>query len=271
MQVKSFLKLTMVLLSALLLIFTAFAHEYILLASKFNVAKGDMLELHLFVADGMNIEMERTFQRNITKKFELITQNGRADLAADAQEGPVPVLNREVDFDGLGLIHMERDYTDITFDNKKFLAYLEEDHLENIRAKIDYRKSQQKERYTRYIKCLVQSKKLTGDTLYKANMAHPFEIILLANPYTLKKGNTLKAQVLFMGKPLAGKVITARNRTGSEPATRQLSRTNAQGICSFVINRKGDWLLHATHMIASQNPQDADWDSFWASYCFGME
>jgi uncharacterized GH25 family protein len=73
-----------------------------------------------------------------------------------------------------------------------------------------------------------------------------------------------------MGKPLAGKVITARNRTGSEPATRQLSRTNAQGICSFVINRKGDWLLHATHMIASQKPQML-MGQLLASYCFGME
>jgi uncharacterized GH25 family protein len=110
-----------------------------------------------------------------------------------------------------------------------------------------------------------------NDTLYKTITAQNFEIILLQNPYTLQPGNTLQVKVLFMGKPLANKVISARNRTGSEPEILLNSRTDAKGICSFKISRKGDWFLHATHMIPCPDMADADWESFWASYSFGIE
>lgn len=255
----------------LAIIVTAFAHEYILLAYKFKVAKGDTLELHLFVADGFNIELERPLQKSITKSFELISHNGTADLLAAGKDETLPILNRVVDFDGLGLIHTEREYARITLGNKKFLAYLKEDHLENIRIKADPHKQQQRERYSRYIKCLVQSNPLQNDTLYKMRIGQNFEIILLSNPYRLKIGSTIKAQLFFKGKPLANKVVTARNRTGSEAAINQISRTDAAGVCSFVISRKGDWFLHTTHMIPCPDPIDADWESFWASYSFGIE
>jgi len=79
--------------------------------------------------------------------------------------------------------------------------------------------------------------------------------VLLQNPYLLQKDDVLKAQVFFMGKPLTNKLITARNRTGSEPATAFTSRTNANGICSFQIKRKGDWFIHSTLIIPARTRQ----------------
>ena len=262
-------KISILLLTAFLIIFTAIAHEYILIASNFKVNRGDTLELHLFVADGFNIEQERSLKRPIVKKFELLTNSQQVDLLAENKDGAFPILKRQVDFDGLGLIHMERGYSKITLENKKFLAYLKEDHIENISIK-GSQKKEQKERYSRYIKCLVESGKVNEDTLYKTITGQQFEIILLQNPYKLKIGTRLQAQVFFKGKPLANKVITIRNRMGGESATRQLSRTDANGICSFAINRKGDWFIHATQMIACPEKEEADWESFWASYSFGV-
>jgi uncharacterized GH25 family protein len=254
-----------------ILMLSAFAHEYILIANKYRIAKGDTLEVHLFVADGFNIELERPMQTAITKKFEMITENGTIDLLATTDNGSLPVINRKADFDGLALIHTERDYARITLPTAKFLSYLKEDHIENIKVKNDSSKKFQRERYTRYIKCLVQSGKIKKDTLYKTITGQNFEIVLLQNPYLLQKGDVLKAQVFFTGKPLTNKLITARNRTGSEPATAFTSRTNANGICSFQIKRKGDWFIHATHMIPCPDKADADWESFWSSYSFGIE
>jgi uncharacterized GH25 family protein len=71
--------------------------------------------------------------------------------------------------------------------------------------------------------------------------------------------------------PLVDKVITARNRLGSQPAIHQYARTDSQGICSFKLERAGEWFVHATHMISCPDPDDSDWESFWASYSFGME
>lgn len=74
-----------------------------------------------------------------------------------------------------------------------------------------------------------------------------------------------------MGKPLANKIITARNRIGSESAIALTSRTDAKGICSFKIIRKGEWFIHATQMIPCPDKTDSDWESFWASYSFEIE
>jgi len=254
----------------LLLLFTALAHEYILLAYKFKVAKGDMLELHLFVADGFNIEMERPMQTAITTKFELINENGTSNLLSNISNGTLPIVNMKADFDGLGLFNLERGYAKNTMDTKKFMAYLKEDHIENITVSNDPNKTTQRERYTRYIKTLVHSGQEKADTLYKTITAQKFEIILLQNPYLLHKGDKLNAQVFFMGRPLANKIITARSRKGSEKATVALSRTNKNGICSFKITNDGDWFLHATNMIPSTDKNEADWESFWTSYSFGI-
>lgn len=247
-----------------------FAHEYVLLAYKYKVAKGDTLELHLFVADGFNIQLERPFQKAITKSFALITKERTTDLST-TENGALPIVDRKVDFGGGGLIHLERDYARISLPTAKFLDYLKEDHISGIAARVDSKKSEQKERYTRYIKCLVQSGSVYSDTLFKLKTGQAFEILLLQNPYQLTVGKTIQVKVLFQGKPLMGKVITARNRTGSVPSLEMTARTDAQGICSFRLARKGEWFVHATHMIPCPDKADSDWESFWSSYSFAVE
>ena len=259
--------ITSCLLIALFLI--SYAHEYILIAENFKVKKGDTLNVHLFVADGFNIEMERPLQASITKNYSLETSNGTIDLLQEGKTGSLPILQRPVDFEGLGLIHIERDFAKITLENNKFLDYLKEDHIENIQIDASKQK-EQKERYARYIKCLVQSGTSNSNQLYKKQIGQKFEIILLNNPYQLKIGNQINAQIFFEGKPLVNKVITIRNRTGGEHATKQIARTNEKGICSFKLNRQGDWFIHATHMIKSTDQSAADWESHWTSYSFGM-
>lgn len=112
---------------------------------------------------------------------------------------------------------------------------------------------------------------MLNDTLHRKVVGQNFEIILLQNPYGIKTGEILSAKVLFMGKPLANKIITARNRTGSNASIAMTSKTNNHGICSFKIIRKGEWFLHATYMISCPDKNDSDWESFWASYSFEIE
>ncbi len=260
----------MTVLMTFFLAISVFAHEYVLLAYHFILKEGEKLELHLFVSDGFNIELERPVQKSITKKFEMINEKGKTDLLATAQEGSLPVLEMNVDFKGLGLIHMERDYDRIILPNDEFQNYLKTDNIENIQIK-DNPKHEQSERYTRYIKTLIQSNPKQNDEIYKTVVGHHFEIVLLQNPYELKKGDWISAKVLFMGKPLMNKVITARNRTGNESAIYQYSRTDEQGLCSFKLEREGVWFFHATHMIESRDKNDTDWESFWTTFSFGLE
>ncbi len=264
------MKKAVAILLTLFLATTVFAHEYVLIAYNFIVKEGEKLELHLFVADGFNIEMERPVQKSITKEFELISEKGKTDLLPKLQDGALPVLEMDVDFKGLGLIHMERDYARITLPNDKFKSYLKGDNIENIRID-DSTKTEQSERYTQYIKTLIQSNQKSNDEIYKTVVGHNFEIVLLQNPYELSQGDWIRAKVYFMGEPLKDKVITARNRKGNEPAIFQYSRTDENGICSFKLERKGDWFFHATHMIKSRDLNDADWESFWTTISFGLQ
>ncbi len=247
------------------------AHEYILIAYKYRVQKGDTLEMHLFASDGFNIELERPMQTSITKKFELISENGITDLLAITKNGALPILNYKVDFEGLGLLHIERDYARNVLPTDEFLNYLRNDHIENITVPNNPAKKLQRERYTRYIKALVQSGDKYNDTLYKTITKQKIEIVLLQNPYKLTIGNQLKVQLFFMGKPLKNKVVTTRNRTGDKPVITQTSRTDGNGICSFKLSRKGDWFVHVTHMIPCPDKADSDWESFWTSYSFGIQ
>lgn len=259
-------------ITILLTIFLAtavFAHEYVLIAYSYMVKEGEKLELHLFVSDGFNIELERPVQKSMTKKFEMINESGKTDLLAKLEDGALPILDMDVDFKGLGLIHMERDYARITLPNDRFKSYLEVDNIENIMIN-DSTQTEQSERYTRYIKTLIQSNPKANDEIYKTVVGHNFEIVLLQNPYELKKGDWISAKVLFMGKPLTNKVITARNRIGNEPAIFQYSRTDGDGKCSFKLEREGVWFFHSTHMIASPDKNDTDWESFWTTFSFGI-
>lgn len=253
-----------------LFLVSAFAHEYVLIAYKYVIEKGDNLELYLFVADGFNIQQERPYQKSITKKFNLLTAVHNIDLTG-TKDGDIPILNYNVDFEGLALVSMERDYAHITLPTTKFLAYLKEDHLENIIPKVNLNKLNQKETYTRYLKALVLSGKSNKDTLFKTVVGQNFEIILLKNPYALHKGDVIKAQIFFMGKPLANKIITARNRIGSEPSIVLNAKTDQNGICSFKLKRNGNWFIHATQMIACDQKPGIDWESFWTSYSFWIE
>ncbi|MGB3775895.1 MAG: DUF4198 domain-containing protein, partial [Leeuwenhoekiella sp.] len=258
------------ILFTVLLTTTVFAHEYILIAYDFIVKEGEKLELHLFVSDGFNIETERPFQKSITKKFEMINENGKTNLLGKLEDGALPILNVDVDFKGLGLLHMERDYARITLPNDEFKSYLEVDNIDNVKIN-DSTQTEQSEKYTRYIKTLVQSNPKANDEIYKTVVGHNFEIVLLDNPYQMKKGDWINAKVLFMGKPLSNKVITARNRIGNESAIYQYSRTDNKGNCSFKLEREGIWFFHATHMIPSQDKDGTDWESFWTTFSFGLE
>jgi uncharacterized GH25 family protein len=265
------MKKVLSIVGVLLITSLIFAHEYILLPYKYKVNKGDTLEVHLFVADGFNIQLERPIQKAATRKFEMITANGATDLLANATEGTLPVIERKVDFDGLALIHLERDYSRISLPTKKFREYLKEDHLENIDVSKDADDKLQSERYSRYIKSLVLSGSNTDGNLYKKVLGQNFEIVLLQNPYKLRAGNKIQAQILFMGKPLTNKMITARSRTGNQSAIALKARTDAKGICSFNLSRAGEWFIHVTHMTPSTDKNDTEWESFWASYSFQID
>ena len=86
---------------------------------------------------------------------------------------------------------------------------------------------------------------------------------------------TLRARVLWNGRPLAGALVKAwRAPLGADPATRDSmgvawrGRTNARGEISVAVAESGEWLLSVVQMVPCPDRVEADWESTWASLTF---
>lgn len=245
------------------------AHVFVIIPANFRVKKEDSLLCRLFVAYGFNIVAEKPLQKSMTKRFELVTKNGTKNILKNLEEEETyPILKTKVDFEGQALLHMERDFSKISIENNSFKKYLNSENIQNI--VIDETKKEQTERYARFIKCLIQGDESNGNYLFDKVVGYTHEIVLLTNPYELQKNEWLYAKVLYKGEPLKNKIITARNRYKGESATYQYSKTDEEGICSFKIERLGEWFIESTYMIPLAKEEEMDWESYWACYSFGI-
>ena len=123
-----------------------------------------------------------------------------------------------------------------------------------------------RERYSRSIKAIVQvGPKL--DPVATQPTGQDIEIVPMVHPYSLTPGATLEVQVLFRGKPLAGRAITAANRLNSN-VSKKTVRTDAAGKAKFIIPRAGDWMLRLIHIEPATG--GVDFRSYWANLTFSL-
>jgi hypothetical protein len=126
-----------------------------------------------------------------------------------------------------------------------------------------------RERYSRFIKTLVQiGNEKTDD--FKRPMGFKIEIIPQTNPVNLKAGDELQVQVLFEGKPLANNRIMA---TYDEYSTKQEDyaqtlETGPDGMARFKITQPGLWMIRTNRILPVTGDEKADWESFWSNLTF---
>lgn len=258
--------------SCILLVNFGFAHDYWIEPNKFILSKSETLILHLYVGDKLNKEIEREFQKHMTPKFELFTDSVSLNLIDEVKDKQLPILTKKIEFEGLALISMERDWSYIELKPHEFSEYLKHEELQDIEKlwkKLPAR-NVERERYKRpSIKALIRvGDKMAGE-VYKKILGQQLEIILLNNPYKIKTGDELKAQVLFEGKPFANKVVMAFHRDKSSGKVSEYKvKTNKNGIARFKIENPGMWLIRLVHLRECRECKDLDWESFWASYSF---
>ncbi len=260
---------------ALLLLLTVpvFAHDYWLKPEAFFAQIGASLRVRLYVGDDFKIEEERPLQKERTVRFEMFSATREPeDLLAEGQNNQTPVTQLQFKSEGNYLIAMERKAQLITLDAKKFTAYLAEEGLNSIiaqRHQANESDKQGRERYSRYLKSLVQIGGRHDDS-YRRVLNQRLEIIPQSNPYGLQRGNNFKVRVFFEGKPLAGAKVFAYNRH-NEAIHTQAAQTSKDGMAMFKLDEAGEWLVRLVHMRRCANCADADWESFWGAYSFGMK
>ncbi len=246
------------------------AHDYWLQPATFTPAVGQRIALTLHVGDHFASEGERGYQKKPTLSFRLHCAGGTIDLAASAREGDRPVARFACPRAGTCVAALERDAHLITLGAAKFNRYLKEEGLAAVLAERKKRGEADRpgrERYRRYLKCLLRAGG-TGDDTWKKPAGHKLEIVPLTDPTGLKAGQALKLRIVFDGKPLAGATVTAYSRVGKAVRTRS-ALTSAAGEASFTLD-SGPCLVRLVHMRRATGDREADWHSFWAALTFAV-
>lgn len=96
--------------------------------------------------------------------------------------------------------------------------------------------------------------------------AQPLELIPLAHPFNVEPSETLEVQLLFMGKPLAGRSIFAESHS-TDRRTKQIQRTDERGIAKITLDNRGKWILGTVHVIPAEKA-DGEWREYRASLTF---
>ncbi len=258
------------IIALLLLIPYGFAHELWLEPETFFPNPKLKTAVRLYIGDGLVKDREEfPIQLDRIVAFKLSSASGNIDLRPSVAEGAKPVYIFSADREGNYLLAMERNWSYIKIEPQKFEDYLRSDGIEYIieqRAKLGESTKEGRERYSRFIKTLLQVGDKRDET-YQKELGLRLEITPIENPYSKKVGDNLTFKVTFDGKPLAGKTVFADNQN----STVQKMLTDDEGKITMKIAHSGLWLVRLVYMQrCKRNCVQADWESFWGSFSFGV-
>ncbi len=262
-------KKTIILL--LLIVCTSLgAHEFWLEPQKFFLNKGENLRMNFRVGENFQGDNWTGTQASV-QSLRLFYGNIEDDLhqlIPDSLSGDS--LNLQFYDEGSGLISYQSSNKHIELEPSRFREYLEEDGLKEA---IAYRNehgendSVGRENYQRCAKTLFQVGSVKDD-VYKRPCSLPLEFIPLQHPYGLKKDQLLTFSLLYDKNPLAGATVKLWHRVNGKTEMKELV-TDSSGVVELPIKLFGKYLLSSVHMKRVDNEENADWQSYWASFTWG--
>lgn len=166
----------------------------------------------------------------------------------------------------------------IEMTGEEFDDYLKHDGvLDVLKARSDREKSDElvRERYSKHVKALFQvGEQQTGN--FDEAFGYPIEIVPQQNPGSLSAGEALQVKVLFHGQPVNNQLLYAsyaghhgHDDDGHHVEAVQ-TRTDADGLATIQISKRGRWYVRLIHMTVSDEP-DVDYESNWATLTFEIK
>jgi len=248
------------------------AHTLYLLPVKFRVARGEKLVFSVhngdsFPAGDQAVAPERLLDAR------LITPSGQTRAIKDFQKlgRATHGVTAPLDEAGTHWLLVRTRPNHLSLDPVKFDSYLKEEGLEHV---IEWRRAHggaakpSRERYTKHAKSLIVSEKPSG--AWQNAFGLDLEFIPLADPFTLRPGDSLPLSVRWKGKPAAGLRVEQAWATAREHGMKVAGRTDAEGKLVVVFDRAARWRLHTVAMERLTNDPEADWSSDWATLTFEL-
>lgn len=255
---------------ALLVAVDGEAHDYWLDQERLALEVGDTCSIRLLVGDRLEPELERPLQKEITTRYEWLTGNTSLDLLAVLPDSAQPVFKRPIESEGTSLLVMDRDFVVIESTYEQFGSFLEHEEKGVIAGRVKDISGDTKlrRRYARNLKALIRVGAGDEEGLYGREVGQKLEILLLQDPQVTKRGEELSIQVLFAGEPLEGELVRVFVGDGEGLTAELKARCNAKGLASFKVEHEGLWVIRVTHLRRSDRSEEADWDTYYATFSF---
>lgn len=246
------------------------AHEFWIEPQKFTLKKGESLYLHFRVGENFEGANWKGTQSAV-ESLQLYYGQIKDDLQPLIPDSiPGDSLNLQFYDEGTALVSYQSTNKHIELEPANFLAYLEEDGLQEA---IDYRKEHHemdsigKENYKRCAKTLFQIGAIKDD-VYKKACGQDLEFIPQQHPYSIKKGQTLKFSLLYKKNPLPNSLVKLWHRVNGKTEMTEFT-TNAAGIVELPVKILGKFMVTSVKIERVDNEENADWQSYWASFTWG--
>lgn len=251
------------------LFFAAFAgvcaaHEFWIEPAAFRPEANSIVQIGLRVGDGFPGEAVKRNAEKIDRFFAVVNGESRDIVGKDGSE---PAGMFKADKPGAVLLAYRSKHSHIELQAEKFEAYLKEEGLESIIAKRAQRGESAKpgrEAYSRCAKSIIHVNGAAGKVDRPVDF--PLEVLLDADPMSLKMGDEVTVRLLLNGAPLEGVLMRASHKTTA--AANTSARTDASGRAKLKLGADGMWMIHCVHMQEAPKGLDADWESLWASLTF---
>jgi uncharacterized GH25 family protein len=250
----------------------ALAHDMFLKPTRFFAPEN--AEVRVRVLNGTFTKSENSIARNRLADASVLSPRGRAqlDTAEWTVDGDTSTFHIHTRGAGTYVIGASTKPNMIDLSGDDFNLYLKEDGIPDVleaRQKANELQKAVREKYHKHVKALVQ----VGDARtehYATPMGYPAEIIPLQNPYSVKRGETLRVRTLVDGKPVANQYVLFGGTTASGGGIEQRSvRSDASGVASIPLTASGTWYVKFINMVRVGR-DGVDYESKWATLTFAI-
>lgn len=244
----------------------ALAHDFWIEPDNFRPQQHARVALRLYVGQDFKGD-SNPYIPELIERYVAVSDAGERRVAAVAGDDPAGAFTP--DAPGVTVVGYLSAKYPLRFDSlAAFERYLTQEGLEQhlpLARKRHAVKALIFENYTRSAKSLVLA--APAGKLSDRALGLPLELIAEAFPET-RVGGTLRARLLFRGKPLEGALVVAS--TKQDPQRKLKARTDNHGRVELALPRPGVWLLTSVHIQPAPLLSRADWESTWASLTFEL-
>ena len=241
----------------------AFGHDTWIAPDRFTAKRGATITLHM--TSGMEYpKLDHAIKPDRVARAVVIA-NGRRTSLTPFSSGHSLDFRMRLRTTGGHVIAVDLSPKEIELKPEQVAEYLDEigagaalrDEWKNMPEPKRWR-----EVYTKHAKTFVRIG--NADEAWRDAAGSTLEIVPLADPTSLRAGDTLTLQLLEDGKPLANFSVGVAHESDPKGT---LQTTDGAGQTAVRLEKSGRYLLRATH-VRRANRGDADWVSDFTTMTF---